>query len=215
MTMDTAAAVAALTLYIAGLVTAFGVRSWIHYRRTGTTGFRALTGGTGPAERWGGILFAAAVVLGAAAPTLVLTGTTAPMDLPEGIRWFGLAVAIVGFVGVLAAQTGMGASWRIGVDANEHTGLVTSGAFAVVRNPIFTAMLIALLGLALLVPTAVSAAAFLVLLLAVEIQVRLVEEPYLHSTHGHAYVSYTQRVGRFLPGLGRLAPTDTPATKRQ
>ena len=213
MTIDTAAAVVALTLYLTGLMTAFGLRSWLHHRRTGTTGFRGLTGTAGSAEWWGGILFATALILGAAAPTLVLTGTTAPMALPTGMRWTGLAVAIGGFVGVLVAQAGMGASWRIGVDANEHTGLVTSGAFAIVRNPIFTAMLIALLGLALLVPTVISAVAFLALLLAVEIQVRLVEEPYLRAAHGHAYDRYAQTVGRFLPGLGRLTPTDT--TKRR
>lgn len=66
MTTDTAAAAVALTLYVAGLVTAFGVRSWVHHRRTGTTGFRGLTGAAGSAEWWGEILFAAALVLGAA-----------------------------------------------------------------------------------------------------------------------------------------------------
>lgn len=200
------AVAAALTLYLAGLVAAFGVRSWIHRRRTGSTGFRGLSGAPGSAEWWGGILFVAALALGAAGPALVLTGTTAPIALPPAVQWAGLALAIAGFAAVLAAQAGMGASWRIGVDTTERTGLVTSGMFAVVRNPIFTAMLTALLGLTLLVPTALTAAALLCLLLAVEIQVRLVEEPYLMRTHGPAYAHYAQRVGRFLPGLGTLAP---------
>ena len=203
MTAETAAA-AALTLFLAGLVAAFGARSWIHRRRTGSTGFRGLSGAPGSAEWWGGIFFAAALVLGAAGPALALTGATAPIALPAGVQWAGLAVAIAGFVGVLAAQAGMGASWRIGVDTTERTGLVTSGMFAVVRNPIFTAMLTALLGLTLLVPTGVTAAALVCRLLAVEIQVRLVEEPYLIHAHGYAYASYSKRVGRFLPGLGRL-----------
>src|SRR5690625_89830 len=146
MPAETAAA-AALTLFLAGLVAAFGARSWIHRRRTGSTGFRGLSGAPGSAEWWGGIFFAAALVLGAAGPALALTGATAPIALPAGVQWAGLAVAIAGFVGVLAAQAGMGASWRIGVDTTERTGLVTSGMFAVVRNPIFTAMLTALLGL--------------------------------------------------------------------
>jgi protein-S-isoprenylcysteine O-methyltransferase Ste14 len=110
----------------------------------------------------------------------------------------------VGFFGVLAAQAGMGASWRVGVDATERTELVTTGAFAVVRNPIFTAMLTTMAGLALLVPTAVSATALLCLLVAVELQVRLVEEPYLLRTHRQAYDSYAAATGRFVPGLGRL-----------
>ncbi|MEE6289314.1 isoprenylcysteine carboxylmethyltransferase family protein [Georgenia sp. MJ173] len=203
MTTDAAAATA-LTLYLAGLVAAFGARSWIHRRRTGSTGFRGLSGAPGSAESWGGTLFTAALALGAAGPALVLTGTTAPITLPPAILWAGFALAIAGFAGVLAAQAGMGASWRIGVDTTERTGLVTSGMFAVVRNPIFTAMLTALLGVTLLVPTAVTATALVCLLLAVEIQVRLVEEPYLIRTHGHAYASYSGRVGRFLPGLGQL-----------
>lgn len=204
MTAEVAAA-AALTLYLAGLVAAFGARSWIHHRRTGSTGFRGLSGAPGSAEWWGGILFVAALALGAAGPALVLTATTAPIALPPAVQWAGLALAIAGFAAVLAAQAGMGASWRIGVDTTERTGLVTSGMFAIVRNPIFTAMLTALLGLTLLVPTALTTAALLCLLLAVEIQVRIVEEPYLLRTHGPAYAHYTQRVGRFLPGLGTLA----------
>ena len=42
-------------------------------------------------------------------------------------------------------------------------------------------------------------------MIALEIQVRLVEEPYLLRQHGDAYRNYAARVGRFVPGLGRLA----------
>jgi protein-S-isoprenylcysteine O-methyltransferase Ste14 len=196
----------ALGLYLAGLVAAFGVRSWIHRRRTGSSGFRGVSGAPGSPEWWGGALFAAALVLGAAGPVLALTGTVTAPRLPQVFPWVGLIVTVVGFLGVLAAQAGMGASWRVGVDATERTELVTTGAFAVVRNPIFTAMLTTLAGLTLLVPTMVSAAAWLCLLVAVELQVRFVEEPYLLLTHRQAYASYAARVGRFLPGLGRLRP---------
>lgn len=37
----------------------------------------------------------------------------------------------------------------------------------------------------------------------VELQVRRVEEPYLHQSHGPPYRDYTARVGRSLPGIGR------------
>lgn len=40
------------------------------------------------------------------------------------------------------------------------------------------------------------------LLAAIEVQVRAVEEPYLVRTHGTTYVRYAERVGRFLPQLG-------------
>lgn len=59
---------------------------------------------------------------------------------------------------MLVAQSGMGSSWRIGVDPAERTELVTGGVFAVVHNPIFTAMLAAQAGLAFAVPGAVALA---------------------------------------------------------
>jgi protein-S-isoprenylcysteine O-methyltransferase Ste14 len=41
-------------------------------------------------------------------------------------------------------------------------------------------------------------------LVAVELQVRLAEEPYLLRAHGHGYAAYASGVVRFVPGLGRL-----------
>jgi protein-S-isoprenylcysteine O-methyltransferase Ste14 len=37
-----------------------------------------------------------------------------------------------------------------------------------------------------------------------QMQVRLVEEPYLTSVHGYAYRRHAARTGRFLTGIGRL-----------
>lgn len=176
------ASLVALGLYMVGVITTFGVRSWIHRRKTGSTGFHGISGKPGSVEWWGGVLFVAAMVLGTAGPALALAGVVIPPRLP-GLAWVGLITAIIGFLGTLAAQSGMGASWRIGVDATERTDLVTTGLFAVVRNPIFSAMLMAMTGIVLMVPTPVSAAALACLFVAVEIQVRFVEEPYLNRTH--------------------------------
>ena len=100
----------------------------------------------------------------------------------------------------------MGPSWRIGVAESEKTGLVTSGPFALVRNPIFSAMIPAFLGLALMVPNALAIAGIAALVVAVELQVRLVEEPYLVRVHGGRYLAYASRVGRFAPGVGKIRP---------
>ena len=78
----------------------------------------------------------------------------------------------------------MGASWRIGVDPEERTELVTGGVFQLCRNPIYSFMIVAWFGFALLVPTWVAAAAGVLLITGIEIQVRLVEEPHLFRTHG-------------------------------
>lgn len=193
----------ALLLYVGALVVLFGIRSWLHRRRTGSVGFHGISGTPHEAGWWGGVLFVAAVVLGLGGALLAATGTVpaAPLGL---MQVSGLAVALLGFAATLAGQTGMGASWRIGVDPAERTDLVTTGAFARVRNPIFTAMVVAQTGMLLLVPTWLSAAALVALVVAVQLQVRVVKEPYSARVHGKQYRTYAARAGRFLPAIGRI-----------
>jgi protein-S-isoprenylcysteine O-methyltransferase Ste14 len=111
---------------------------------------------------------------------------------------------VVGILLTFYAQVAMGRSWRIGVDPDERTELVTAGPFALVRNPIFSAMIPTALGLALIVPSVVALAGLAALIVALELQVRVVEEPHLIRTHGEAYREYAARTGRFVPGVGRL-----------
>jgi protein-S-isoprenylcysteine O-methyltransferase Ste14 len=197
----------ALILYVVALIVLFGVRSWVQRRRTGHTGFHGISGTPADAGWWGGVLFVAAIVLGLAGPLLAVTDVVA-VQPPVAVQVVGLVMALAGFAATLAAQTGMGTSWRIGVDPGERTDLVTSGVFAHVRNPIFTAMALAQLGVVLMVPTWVSALALVALVAGVQMQVRAVEEPYLRAVHGAAYDAYAARTGRFVPGVGQLtAPT--------
>ena len=100
----------------------------------------------------------------------------------------GLALSVAGLGALLWSQASMGDSLRIGVDPSERTDLVTAGPFRWVRNPIYSASLVA----------------FALLALGLDLHVRLVEEPYLVTTHGSSYTSYAARVGRFVPGLGKL-----------
>lgn len=192
-----------LALEIVFFTIAFGVRCFVQWRRTGSTGFILPRRGAPPVELVASSLFVAAIVLLAAGPIADLAGATRFDALDSA------AVAITGFVVATAgialttwAQLSMGDSWRIGVDPTEHTDLVTHGIFGIVRNPIFTAMMLASVGLALLVPNWWSFAAVVVLLIGLEVQVRMVEEPYLSQAHGAVYSQYRTATGRFLPGLG-------------
>ena len=205
--------VAALVLYVVGLFMAFGVRTWLQIRRTGSSGFHGISGRPGSLRWWAGVLFVLALVLGAASLVLAVIDVVPAPEGLLGLAIVGLVVATAGTIGVLAAQTGMGASWRIGVKETERTDLVTDGLFAVVRNPIFTAMITVQVGLTLMVPTWLSLASAICLATAVEMQVRLIEEPYLLEVHGQAYRKYAASTGRFLPGIGRLAPS-VPAVPR-
>ncbi|MGC4788720.1 methyltransferase family protein [Micromonospora sp. DT178] len=196
----------ALPLYLLGLLLAFGWRTLAQWRRTGDTGLRLDAGPPGTLRWWAKLLFVAALVLGAAGPAAALAGLSPVPGLDNRpLHVVGLVVTVAGIGATLAAQIAMGTSWRIGVDPGERTSLVTGGAFGLARNPIFTAMAATALGLALMVPNTVALAAWLALVLALQLQVRAVEEPYLIATHGDAYRRYAARVGRFLPGLGRIS----------
>lgn len=200
-------AVAAIVAYAVYLALAFGLRTVLQLRATGSSGFKGVSARVGSAEWVAGVLFAVALVVGIAAPVLALAGVAGPIDALEApaIQAAGVVLFVAGLAGTLAAQVAMGESWRIGVDPGERTALVTTGPFAVVRNPIFAAMLPASLGLVLMVPSVVALAGFAALVVALELQVRVVEEPYLRRVHGTAYADYAARAGRFLPGVGRLA----------
>lgn len=54
-------------------------------------------------------------------------------------------------------------------------------------------------------PNVVALVGFAALILALQLQVRLVEEPYLVATPGAVHVAYPERVGRFVPGIGATA----------
>jgi protein-S-isoprenylcysteine O-methyltransferase Ste14 len=187
---------------------AFGWRSWVQWRRTGSTGFIRPRRGAPAAELAGAAGFVAALILLVVAPIADLAGLPrlSPLDAP----WAAVAGALVGVAGIVltvGAQLAMGDSWRIGVDETQRTELVTTGVFGRVRNPIFTAMLMATVGLVVLVPNPVSVAALVVLAAALQIQVRLVEEPYLVHTHGAAYDQYRAATGRFLPRRTTTVPS--------
>lgn len=193
-----------MTLVFLGLyvLLVFGVRSFVQYRRTGSAGFRGLSGRPGSLEWWGGALLVVGMIALVLAPVASLAGWLSALAIP-GAAWLGGVLAVGGTLFTFAAQWTMGTSWRIGVDPSERTALVTGGLFGQVRNPIFTGMISASLGFALWVPNAVALIAVVAIVAGLEIQVRLVEEPYLARVHGAAYRAYAARAGRFLPWLGR------------
>ena len=199
-------ALIALIVYVSFLLVTFGGKSIAMKRRIGSTGFHGMSEEEGPVERFAGILIILGSVGALVAPILQLTGTIQAFGFLDGtwIGWLGLALALGGWILCLVAQYEMGESWRIGVEPGERTELVTEGLFAYSRNPFFAAVFIFALGLFLMVPNPIAVAAGLCLFLGFQIQVRTVEEPNLRGVFGEDYVRYGERVGRYLPGIGRF-----------
>jgi protein-S-isoprenylcysteine O-methyltransferase Ste14 len=195
----------ALWMLIAFGALTFVVRAAIQLRRTGSTGLIGMREGAGLADWLSGVLFVGGMAMGTASIVLFLNGSLGTIDAldVDGIQIAGIVMAGAGGLAVFAAQLGMGESWRIGVSEEQRTDLVTGGWFSLCRNPIYSAMILGWTGFALMVPTWAGLAAIVVVALALELQVRAVEEPYLLRAHGDAYRGYAERVGRFVPWVGR------------
>jgi protein-S-isoprenylcysteine O-methyltransferase Ste14 len=197
-------AVLALVLIAVWLLLVAGLRTLIQTRRTGTASLPRFRDRPGSPQWWARLLSGIGFACALAAPLAELGGLQ-PIPVLDRIpvRAAGVVLAVVGIAATLAAQLAMGASWRPDVDPDVRTALVTSGPFRLVRNPIFTATAATAAGLALVVPNLLAATMLVAFVIALQIQVRLVEEPYLHRVHGTAWEQYAARTGRFLPWIGR------------
>lgn len=124
---------------------------------------------------------------------------TAPLFWLEHlfIKIAGLSLLFAALVWIIAAQTQMGSSWRIGIDSANRTDLVSKGLFKVSRNPIFLGMRIALAGFFLTLPNAFTLVALVLGEVLLQLQVRL-EEQHLARLHGADYENYQKSVRRWI-----------------
>ncbi len=187
----------------------FGWRTWVQLRRYGSSGIVLFRSGR-PGQHLREALF---VVLAVALLAEAALAAVAPRRLPGLVPLAPASAAVLRATGtvmvlgatalMLAAQLDLGASWRVGIDQGARPGLVTGGLYRYSRNPIYVAMLAALLGFALLLPSCISLALLIGAGLGIRRHVRD-EEAYLARTYGEEYRRYAARVGRFVPGVGRL-----------
>jgi protein-S-isoprenylcysteine O-methyltransferase Ste14 len=194
-------------LPLAGITAFIGVgialRTVLHHRRFGTWGvllFHAPHGGQLLRD-------AMAIVLG-----LVLfneaIGIAWRPDRWQPVYWFqprlwmGAGLMAAGILIMVLAQSELGVMWRIGIDPAAPRQLVRVGLYRVCRNPIFSAMVITLIGFFLLAPTLLSFLALIGAAIGIRGQVAA-EERYLLQVHGEDYRRYVRTVGRFVPWMGR------------
>lgn len=128
--------------------------------------------------------------------------------LPQWFDAYALATAVLPVVlavsGVLlldGALRALGQNWSLVARVREDHALITTGPFALVRNPIYLAMLLMTIaaGIALghIVHLTVAVPLFI---LATAMRVSR-EERLLREQFGAAYDEYAQRVSRLIPGV--------------
>lgn len=123
----------------------------------------------------------------------------APIKWLESIpvQIIGLILLFITLLWIAIAQKQMGASWRVGIDKERKTDLVLAGLYTVSRNPIFFGMRIAVVGLFLTIPSAITFCTMVLGDMLMQVQVRL-EEEHLATLHGEKYLDYKGKVRRWI-----------------
>ena len=191
-----------LIYFLVFFLLTFVLRSVLVFRRTGINPL--VLPRTQDAYGYVGVAFKVLMLVCACTVTALATvpsaldwlGAIRPLER-SGLQWLGWTCLLVSLLWTTVAQAHMGASWRIGIDSARRTDLVSTGLFAVSRNPIFLAIRVALLGLFLVAPNAATLAVLAAGEVVIQVQVRL-EEKHLRELHGADYAGYCDRVRRWL-----------------
>lgn len=109
----------------------------------------------------------------------------------------GVALVTLGLILFALAFISFGDSWRVGFDVKTPGVLVTTGIFAVSRNPIYVFLDIWYIGIFLINGTLIFLI-FAVLVVAVLHWQILQEESFLLKLYGQPYQNYCARTGRYL-----------------
>lgn len=121
---------------------------------------------------------------------------------PANELWLiaGLVIEIAGMLFAVWARHTLGKNWTGRITTGGSQELIMQGPYRLVRHPIYTGLLCAVLGTAMIIGDLHSAVGFAVLLISILIKLRR-EEAALRQHFGTAYEGYAQRVPMLLPGL--------------
>ena len=113
------------------------------------------------------------------------------------LGWTGVALCLLGFSLAINARRHLGRNWGLPMSRKERPELVTSGPYALIRHPIYTGLILAMLG------SAIGVTVFWALLL-VPVGTYFIysarrEEAIMLQLFPEQYAAYMARTGMFAP----------------
>ena len=124
-------------------------------------------------------------------------GRAQPPHAGSAGQWAGVGLCLVGFGFALWARIHMGRNWGMPMSLRQDHELVTCGPYAYVRHPIYTGIMLAMLGSAL--ATRPLWLALFPLYLVFFIFSARVEEKMLLAQFPNAYPAYRRRTKMLIP----------------
>lgn len=116
---------------------------------------------------------------------------------PGWVRILGVVLGVLGVAVFLSAVLEMRDSWRAGVSKTERTELVTDGIYQISRNPAFLGFDLVYAGILLMFFNWILLAVTLLAALMLHLQIVNVEEDFLVTVFGDAYLEYRKKVNRY------------------
>ncbi|HUB09389.1 MAG TPA: isoprenylcysteine carboxylmethyltransferase family protein [Myxococcales bacterium] len=145
------------------------------------------------------LLYAAGAILLFDRPWFLANPTMWRLSLgPVARAWLSVAFTAAGIGLAIDARIVLGRNWSGRVTVKEGHELVVRGPYRLVRHPIYTGLLLAFLGTAILHAQAADFAGVAIFAFAYVAKLRE-EERFMQAEFGEAYASYRARVKALIP----------------
>ncbi len=115
----------------------------------------------------------------------------------DPLAWIGVVLCVIGIIFFIYAIISFGKSFRVGLDEDHPGEFVTTGAFSISRNPIYTAFGLILTGIFLIIPNWIILIYVFIGIWLFNRQIMLEEES-MKKIYGEEYMAYCKRVRRFI-----------------
>ncbi len=136
-------------------------------------------------------------------PTRFSVDTLRLWSVTRAEAWACAALVACGFAFAWWARIHLGALWSAAVTKKADHHLVTTGPYALVRHPIYTGILLAILATAAAVGTVWGLLGALLIVVALWLKARTEESWLRQELDADAYDAYRRRVPMLVPFLGR------------
>jgi protein-S-isoprenylcysteine O-methyltransferase Ste14 len=136
------------------------------------------------------------------APYVVIAARPGPeLEIPEPIRWMGLALIVAGVAFSLWAIATLGRHYDLELEIHRDHELVRTGPYRFVRHPVYTGLGLHFLGACLATGNLLLIAGTLLLTYPALYLRAKTEERLLRERFGAAYDDYARQVGMLVPLL--------------
>jgi protein-S-isoprenylcysteine O-methyltransferase Ste14 len=130
-----------------------------------------------------------------------------PLDLvlwrrSAAVDAIGMASCVAGLLVALWARWTLAGNWSASVTFKEKHELITNGPYRFVRHPIYTGLILMMLGTMLVMGRLDSVVGFVARMFAYYFKMRK-EEAVMSRHFAGEYAEYTRRAGALVPWLGR------------